>query len=277
MTLKKINSILRTIILAACVIAVGDEVFGQTYSPLFPPNSNQSGVAYCRYSDGSRIPYCFMRLFTVVYLYTNGHFHDSVSHPWSTVTPTEGTSDGAGNLYITLHTTRVGQAELLGVEDVFHDLFGFYGYAVGYGDIYWNDHPELWDRVGGTDTGADTGHGSTAYNHWMEINAAWGIYYTSTDYLSAHPEQGRLCMNDMALPFAGKFDITQNWNSPHGEHDRGKAVDVGDASSGQCAVYGSGIPLANRVEFRQMCINRGAISGLSYLETAHVHCGWGLQ
>ncbi len=276
MTLKKMNSILWAIVLVAGVIVAGDEVFGQTYSTIFTPNSNQPGVAYCRYSDGSRVPYCYMRLYTAVYLYTNGHLHESVSHPWSSVTPVEGTSDGAGNLYFTLHTTRVGQAELFYVEDVYAGLFGFSDYAVGYGDIFWNDHPELWDRVGGTDTGADTGHGDTTYNHWMEIGAAYGIYYTSVDYLGTGPGHPRLCMNDMGLPFGGVFDITQNWGSPHAEHDRAKSVDVGDSSANQCNAS-NGIPLANKAVFRQKCIDHGAIGSLSYLEDGHVHCGWGLQ
>lgn len=270
----KMTAFLRVVFLLACVLAVHSEGISQTY---FRPSTSNSGTAYCVNSNGQIVPYCRMVLVPLVYLYTNGHLHDSPTHPISSVAPSSGTSGANGTLNITLTTTRVGQLEELYIEAIDYGTTTYFTYQVGYNDIYYNHHPEIWDKVGGTDTGVDTGHGDTNMNRWMETNAAYGIYYASTDYLAAHPEQSRLCLNDMALPFGGKFDIQRTWNSPHGEHDRGKAVDVGDASANQCIPLGSGIPLANRSQFRQMCINRGAIPQLSYLESGHVHCGWGLQ
>lgn len=50
------------------------------------------------------------------------------------------------------------------------------------------------------------------------------IYYATLDYLAVHPEISQICTNDMALPFGGKFDLGQDWQSPHSQHDRGQPL-----------------------------------------------------
>jgi hypothetical protein len=48
----------------------------------------------------------------------------------------------------------------------------------------------------------------------------------------------------MALPIGGKFDIDQNWDSPHFWHDRGMAVDINTTDSNACGPQeAGGIPL----------------------------------
>src|SRR5262249_16376 len=272
-------SLLRVVLLLVSVVALRSEGVSQTY---FKPNTSNTLYAYCSYFVGGTeivVPYCNISLSTTVYLYTGGHFHENESHPFSSITPTSANTGPTGVVFVTLNTTRVGQQEAAFVTNDDNGSTKSLVYLVGHNDVYYNHHPEIWDKVGGTDTGADTGHGNTDINRYMEINAAYGIYYATTDYLALHPEQPRICLNDMGLPFGGKFDISKNWNSPHAEHDRGKAVDVGDANSRQCSIRGSALPLANRAEFRQKCIDHGAIANLSYIESDknHVHCGWGVQ
>jgi len=129
-----------TVIVACCA-------HGQTYSPLFAPSSSNNGTAYCRYANGSRVPNCYMRLFTGVYLNTNGHLHDDPSHPISSVSPASGISDNNGNLAITVTTTIVGQAETVLVNDYFAGLWNNTDYAVGY-TLYW---------AGGNSSGSQVG------------------------------------------------------------------------------------------------------------------------
>ena len=72
-------------------------------------------------------------------------------------------------------------------------------------------------------------------------------------------------MNDMSLPFGGTFDIGQNWQPPHSEHSRGKAVDV----RGNGALYA--IPNAQQPEFRQICIDKGASLAITDLPVLRIN------
>lgn len=115
----------------------------------------------------------------------------------------------------------------------------------------------------------------------MHITEVGRLYYYATlDYLAAHSEVSRICTNDMALPFGGKFDICNfpgapgcgntyaPWSSPHSAHDRGTAADVAAIGSQQCTkAGGSGVVVS---EFIRRCQQRGGIWSLS--EGDHAHC-----
>jgi hypothetical protein len=109
----------------------------------------------------------------------------------------------------------------------------------------------------------------------MTQAAAYGIYDAINDFVAEYPAQTRVCVNDMSLPFGGKFDLNQNWDSPHYWHDRGKAVDVNTTASNQCPTQAlGGIPHSLAAEFLQKCLDRNADEARSRIESNHVHCNW---
>jgi len=253
----------------------------QSYSPIFAPQSTTPWRAWCVDGYGHLVPYCYIYLFTGAWTYTNAHFHTDSSQPYSTFSfpgDPPGTARTAawaqsgpdGYLYFYMKGSIVGQAEFLCSQTGYGTTCS--NFAVGYNDVYYNDHPEIWIRIGGSDTGGDTGHGTTAYNRYMRTYAAYGLYYATQAYLADHPGVNQFCTNDMALPFGGKFDTGNwtRWRSPHVEHDRGTAADVAGPGSGQC-------PVAHQVvasEFIQQCIRQGALAANSYNEGNHAHCNW---
>jgi hypothetical protein len=107
------------------------------------------------------------------------------------------------------------------------------------------------------------------------LASSLGQQTAATYYINNYNPGQEICINDMALPIGGKFDITDNWQSPHASHDQGTAADVAVAS-GQCR------PASYEVNgnlFLQACINQGnALAQNSIIETngasVHVHCRW---
>ena len=96
------------------------------------------------------------------------------------------------------------------------------------------------------------------------------IYYTAVEFLAQHPSQGKIAVNDMALPFGGIFDINQNWGPLHSQHSRGKAVDV----RGNGALYS--IPSNLQPEFTDTCDDKGAVESIirGSGSNRHIHCRW---
>lgn len=75
---------------------------------------------------------------------------------------------------------------------------------------------------------------------------------------------------ETALPIGGKFDIQDNWQSPHISHDQGTAADVA-ARAGQCP---NPYPV-NLQLFLQACTLKGnSDSAHTIREGNHVHCYW---
>jgi len=264
------NVTLAAAILALAALPAG--LLAQSYSPMYPPGGQWQEYIVCLDQNNQPIPYATIELIPGVYVYTNAHFHDDPSHPFSSVNPDFGYTDASGRFAYTFSTTLIGQAEFIyvGCSAAGGDLWTQFDHAVGYNDVYYNDHPEIWHRIGGTDTGANTGHGSTYYNRYMMTNAAYGLYYATQDYLAEHPGQQKVCTNDMALPFGGKFDIGRNWRSPHSSHDRGTAADVA-GSSPQCP---DEYEVTDLTGFVQKCVQRGALAAHSFVEGGHAHCNW---
>jgi hypothetical protein len=236
------------------IFLLAGTAFGQSYSPLYAPSTSPQFFAYCADTHGNLIPYCYMTLTTSYFANTNGHFHESIGHPYSSISPAYVESGGNGYAPVTLTTSIIGQAEQITVCAVVSGLCSKFQYAVGY-TVYWNAHSDLWTQVGGN----TTNHGDNTFNHWMTSNSAVGFYNASKDYQNKHA--GLILSNDMALPFAGKFDLNDNWTSPHITHDHGTAADI------------NGIPSANWSEFLQDCVNRGAIEAISETNSS-LHCRW---
>ena len=85
-----------------------------------------------------------------------------------------------------------------------------------------------------------------------------------------YPSQGKIAVNDMALPFGGIFDVDQDWETPHITHSRGKAVDVrGNTES-------LAIPTSQQQEFVEICEDKGAIEAIAHGSGSnrHIHCRW---
>lgn len=309
------QAVMRALATAALLVFVNTgPLRAQSYYPLFRPYSSaQTVYYYCWDPINNRYLYnCPISLNTFYYVGTNAHWHEQYPHPFSsiacinpwwnycsTTSWAQSLSANTGvfasvGLYI--GTTIVGQAEYIrgvyryycGDPYSYCESTDYFEYAVGYDDLYYNHHPEIWVKIGGTDTGANTGHGTTDYNRYMKLNSpnfndgpAYRIYYATLDYLNEHPGVSRICLNDMALPFGGKFDVCNlpgtpgcrviaPWNSPHIEHDRGTAVDVATTTT-QCTAERGGRPVEAEAFLAKCRAHGGA---WSHNEGNHVHCGF---
>jgi hypothetical protein len=112
----------------------------------------------------------------------------------------------------------------------------------------------------------------------MKSDPAYALYYCTIAFLQRHPEQVKICTNDMSLPFGGVFDINQNWSPPHTYHRKGDSVDIPTSAANSCPSYR--VPDSIRREFLQLCIDSyGAIPERancagSCLESNHIHFRW---
>jgi hypothetical protein len=281
----------KTAIVTAGILVSGICAHAQSYSPILAPQSSNSGTWQCLDQYDHPIPYAYFQFSNGVYFYSNAHYHGPVgTEPVSTSTPSSGYADSSGNFSVTLTTTKVGQEEYQATSCSIngYTAYGNQDFAVGYGDVYYTDQP-IWVKIGGSDTGGGTNHGTTAYNHYLTTSAAYDLYYASEDYLTANPSITQLCTNDMALYIGGKFDICNTlglctnsdgspkvvpWTSPHSQHDRGTAADVAATGTGQCTnAGGSGVNVA---QFINDCLNHGGYMAYSFNEGNHAHCGFSI-
>lgn len=259
------------------LLAVSTQLLSAQSNPLYSPSSSNLVGFQCLDQYGYPVPYANFSVSSFVYLYSNYHMHDDPSHLWSSVSPSYGGGDAYGDFYTYLNTTLIGQAEGLSVTcwNANGSANGTFNYVVGYGDIVWNDHPELWILIGGNST--TSLHGDNSGNHWMQCTQsctagpAYGYYYTVSAYVSTYNSGNQVCANDMALMVGGKFDIHNNWTSPHISHDRGTAVDTATTTN-QCS---SSNVVTNPSAFLQECINNLAKPyPVSQIDAADVHCNW---
>ncbi len=258
----------------------------QSYSPQLAPKSSYIQTWTCMDASGHGVPYAGFSFTNGVFFHTNAHYHGPVSaEPVSSISPLYGYTDANGQVQITIATDIVGQAEF--IDGTCTDAYGNhvgseYDFAVGYGDLYYNDHPSIWVKIGGDDTKGGSGHGTTAYNRYMTSQAAYDLYYATLDYFNNYGGVSPVCTNDMALYIGGKFDIcndTENqclngkyapWNSPHTAHDRGTAADVAGAGTAQCATAGGvGVNITN---FLAACVRNGGLAQYQLNEGNHAHC-----
>ncbi len=241
---------------------------------IVPPNSQNQFYFHCYQTTASGttpIQGCDISISTGYYAQTNAHLHESSTHPFSSASPSSGYTDANGNFAFTISTTLIGQIEyFVGASTVNLTNNGI-DYAIGYGDLVYGDIPAIWTRIGGSDTGGGSGHGTTDNNRYMTLTTYDGLYYATQRYLLQHPTQTQICVNDATLPIGGKFDISQTWSSPHAEHDRGSAVDVAD-TAGQCPANS----IVNATDFARACRDAGAVRVIVHVppEAPHVHCNW---
>jgi hypothetical protein len=270
------------VMLAVCVqlsALLGGLLEAQTYSRIYPPDVSFDVQFACKNPWGIPAPNAAFVLYPGKFTHTNGHFHTDPSHPQSSFNPTQGHADGTGWLTVNFSPTLIGQAEYVDVLCIAPEGGNLtrYEWAVGYSDLYYNDHQDdywgFWLRTGGTDTGANTGHGSTHYNRYMTWTAANGLFDATILYLGLSGGQTRICVNDMALPFGGKFDINAlqggQWQSPHSRHDRGTAADVSGPGASQCPDEYE----VNVAAFVEACREHDGDWSLN--EGNHAHCDWG--
>jgi hypothetical protein len=241
----------------------------------FAPNSTNTGYASCVDEYGYLVP-CNLSLSIASYLDTNGHYHESPLPPTSSISPSFGYTGDYPDLQMpaTITTTQVGQFETLSVtptdcdngeEGITCNEYNW-DYAVGYQSFVYIGNSSIFYQTGGN----TTNHGDNTFNHWMTVNAATGLQTAATYYINTYNPGQEVCINDMALPLGGKFDIQDNWQSPHISHDQGTAADVA-AVAGSCpAKY-----TVNLNSFRLACINQGnSLAANTITEGNHVHCRW---
>ena len=265
-----------SIVLLGCRTAAGVaslvlscQLFAQSYSPLYAPKSTNLQQWTCiNESTGAPIPGASWYISDYGWFAgTNDHLHYTTP-PTSTESPTSGTADGSGNFQFNLNPSLIGQAEYYEVtcqKAGYNAGSAELDYAVGY-TIYWVSQPGTLYQIGGN----TTNHGDNTGDHWMMSSPAYGIYYTAIAYLNAYNKGNQVCDNDMALPFGGKFDINDNWTTPHVAHDIGSAVDIAITSS-QCP---ANYVVKNPSAFVNLCISNGAVGGVSYAGSKDIHCNW---
>jgi len=223
---------------------------------------------YCENPSNGQVVACNISLSTTYYQYRNGHFHSNPPPPVSSISPSSGYTGSYSNwqIPVTLTTTQVGQIEALYISDDDNGDVVHYDYGVGYLGLVYIDNSNVFYQTGGN----TTNHGDNTWNHYMTVNAATGLQNAATFYINSYNPGQKVCINDMALPIGGKFDIHDDWQSPHISHDQGTAADVA-AAAGQCP----GSYIVNLNTFRQACINVGhSLSANTITEGNHVHCRW---
>lgn len=258
------------------------EAFAQPYN--VRPNQAVAWSISC-YVVGSNVPVanCPITVSTGVVNNSGGHFHNSNRPKSQTGTsPTGPWSDQAiTNLYTgpngttTMYTraSPVGQQEtLVSCPQMQNGVCQTTSVLVRFSDIYYVEEKPEWNHIGATGI-----HGSSnAYNHWMVGAVAYNVWYAVRDYLAAHPEQVKVDVNDMALPYGGIFDLGGNWAGPHSDHSRGTAVDI--RANG---LVSTSIPVAYAQQMVDYCLAWGSLPGSANSgvhspggDNAHVHCRW---
>jgi len=253
-----------------------------TSDPFFAPSTTSFlAYAFCRNFAGNLLPACPVDVFTLPYTNSNAHFHtDGPTRPRSRLSTQSGgpfnssvislTTDAlSGQTPIYAQTTDTGQQEIVLACATASPLpCASLNYWVGYQDLYYVAARSQWILIGGN----RTGHGNDDFNHYMTSNAAYALLATTDQYLAAHPEQGTIAVNDMSLPFGGRFDIEagNRWRNPHIRHMTGRSVDI------RGSLGASMIPFQYQQEFKALCFTVG---GATYAEVEligssaqHIHC-----
>lgn len=253
-------SLLALLFLQVCAIPL----LAQT---IFAPSSTNNAFAFCfDPNTGAIIPDCNVSLATFVEANTNGHFHNA-ARPVSTVSPTSGNTGSSGQLPVQIRTTIVGQVEDVEVVNDANGLGTINQYFVGFGTfVFVTD--AVFIQIGGN----TTNHGDNSFNHWMTPHAHTGIANASTAFIRSFNPGNRVCANDMALPIGGKFDLNNNWTSPHIVHDFGTAADIASTTN-QCPAADI-VSVARQQAFINLCVQNGALASNSIIEGNHVHCRW---
>lgn len=253
------------------------------YSTNFKPfTTNQTYASCIDFFTGAPIPGAQLSITMNWVSNTNSHLHPNTSgHPNSSISPSSGTTGSNGSMPVTIYTTLIGQDEYAQsscVKSGYTTRVTQAYFTVGYADIYYNNHPEIWVNVGGT-----SNHGGTDYNRYMTTYAAYQIYYTTYDYLNLYGLQGqKIAANDQSLPYGGTFDLNANWTFPHAYHYRGTAADI----RGNTAA--NNVPVSRQADFINFCRLRGAdLYQIEYATAGdtdtsvadsrrHIHCHWPL-
>ncbi|HEU0140201.1 MAG TPA: hypothetical protein VFQ79_10835 [Bryobacteraceae bacterium] len=279
----------RMLMLALAALSGCGIVGAQTYNKFYTPGSGWDTYwAYCQGLNTGQIVYnCPLMIETANYPGTNAHYHynppayvsnmicvrrEQQCSPYSG-TRIYGNTSSFGSVPFDLYPGQVGQAERVAATATETGKGNYLDYVVGYKDIYWNDHPEIWQQVGGS----TTNHGDNQYNHWMKSAPAYRLYDCTLEYLATFQQQ-KICTNDMSLPFGGVFDLNNNWYQPHTFHRKGDSVDIPTTAANQCPSYK--VPDANAPVFLNMCINKHQAMpvqgncGGSCIESNHIHFRW---
>ncbi len=298
---------LRALAIAASLLLITTAAFGQSYFPVKTLGTQELWYSYCKKADGTCcVPYCLVDVDTGAYsLYNpggNGHTvsgHSPGSGPASKMSISGNGSWTNTFSYINTGWTgqfwyyvrygqrntdnsfdarlAVGHPEYVRTCGVDTGGCSRADFGAGYTDIFWVEEKPEYIHVGATSRHEN----SNSYNHWMRSGPAYGIWGAAQDYLAAHPEQGKLALNDMSLPYGGLFDISGNWAASHWEHSNGKSVDV-RANCAACGGLGQySLPDNPTIhnEFLDYCRDRGATHPNTRLEFAgqsnqHIHCQW---
>ncbi|OGU57349.1 MAG: hypothetical protein A2V66_03150 [Ignavibacteria bacterium RBG_13_36_8] len=63
-------------------------------------------------------------------------------------------------------------------------------------------------------------------NHWAKENLVEDIIGISSEWHRMFPQEDLLGINDISLPYGGKFDISGKWSGEHSLHRVGRSLDI---------------------------------------------------
>jgi hypothetical protein len=84
-----------------------------------------------------------------------------------------------------------------------------------------------YDKIGGTDNHyGPPSRPNEDHNHWAQQNVNENIKQTAILWFNNFPKEAKLNINDISLPYGGKFDVNGKWKGDHSEHRTGEDIDI---------------------------------------------------
>ena len=102
--------------------------------------------------------------------------------------------------------------------------------------------------IGGTNEHHGPPNYQDNHNHYGTTNVIRDIVNIANEWHNELPTEELLRINDISLPFGGKFDVNGSWRGAHQTHREGKDVDIRTElyyynSQGQIVHRDGGIPI----------------------------------
>lgn len=275
---KKMRSVIWALVVGLCLWFLGTERISAQYRT-YGFGSIEAATFECRNVLTNRlVPFCSIRFSAVSIRNSGGHFHNvnrpsgkvatSRNGPFRDTLRIRTNARGRVTVWFRTNSRTIGQSEaVIGCSDA--NICGYEAYNAGLSNLYRVYPSSKWVLVGGY----TTGHGGNSFNHWMTSTARAKLWTVVSRFLTTHPTQGKVALNDMSLNFGGVFDLRRNWSPPHFTHSYGTSVDV----QARTVSTGYSIPASRVDDFLSECRAAGATSAA--LESPgtsnqHIHCGW---
>ena len=137
-----------------------------------------------------------------------------------------------------------------------------------------------YEKVGGTSNHQGPPSFPNDENHWAHPDVLAGLQQIAREWLTLAPSQAPLTINDVSLPWGGRFDIAGRWDGSHSTHRVGRDADIRTTRSlstrlGVLVGYDDRYGKIMNKEFEELCLEAGAskaeIHGSGSNEHYHVY------